>query len=448
MKQHFYTFTLIFILCTITCGQSFFSPLIGDLPGIADARSMGLGLSSWGDAGSASALLSNSALLGLSNQRLSLITGFNAFSINEKRSFPVQDSYGDFLADNTYVINQNWYPDFQIGTNFRLMSRLRLAMLVNHTNLADFQYEEEVRGSLYGEYNRDPLVGYNRMSNRHSIYKTSFGLALNPIKSLWLGLGMNISTTDNAQQTYEIQVIKESIYQSSDNTISYDTKPKFATVLTGNVGLTFNITKHLSISTAYRFPYETVQKGGLLYLINDTTETLPVLVIDSTHMVKKVTRQQPSELRFGVCLKPVNVIPTQLFLELVYQDWKNASVKYQLKSEAGATDIPANFFEAKIPYRDVIKFHLGIEHVFFSGVPFRLGFYHDPNPIDADLDRNWFTAGTGYNFGKFNLEISGAFTTCEYEYHDLFPIASEERVEFDTVRESVLVGMLTLRYNF
>jgi hypothetical protein len=448
MKRQFYTFTLILLFCTISQGQSFFSPLIGDLPVVADARSLAVGLSSWGDVGSAAALLTNSALLGLSDQRLSIITGFNAFSINEKRSFPVQDSYGDFLADNTYVINQNWFPDFQLGANFQLWPRLQLAMLINHANLADFQYEEEVRGSLYGEYNRDPLVGYNRMSNRQSIYNTSFGLALNPIKSLWLGLGMNISTTDNAKQTYEIQVIEESNYQSSDHTISYSAKPEFATIVNGNVGLTFDITKHLSISAAYHFPYETVQKGGLLYLMNDSTETLPVMAIDSNSTISKVTRRQPGELRLGFCLKPVNIIPTKLFFELVYQNWKDASVKYQMAIVSAVAHIPINVYTDKIPYRDVIKFHLGIEHVFFSGVPFRLGFFHDPNPVDADLDRNWFTAGTGYQFGNFNLAVSGAFTTSEYEYHDLFPIAAEERVEFDTIRESVIVGIITLRYNF
>ena len=448
MKQYFYTCTLILLLGNVSRGQSFFSPLIGDLPRIADSRSTAVGFSSWGAGGSAAALLSNSALLGLSNQRLSLITGINAFSINEKRSFPVQDSYGDFLADNTYVLNQNWYPDLQVGANFRLIPRLRLAMLINHTNRTDFQYEEEVRGSLYGEYNRDPLVGYNRLSNRHSTYNTSFGLALNPIKSLWLGWGMNLSTTDNAEQTYEIQIIKESIYQSSDHTISYSTKPKFATVVTGNIGLTFDLTKHLCISTAYRFPYETVQKGGLLYLMHDSTETLPVMEIDSNYTVNKVTRHLPGELRLGFCFKPVNLIPTQLFFELVYQDWKETTVKYQMANISAVAHVPTNIDKDKIPYRNVTKFHLGIEHVFFSGVPFRLGFYHDPNPIDADLDRNWFTAGTGYQLGNFNLEISGAFTTSEYEYHDLFPVAAEERVEFDTVREGLLIGIITLRYNF
>jgi len=81
-------------------------------------------------------------------------------------------------------------------------------------------------------------------------------------------------------------------------------------------------------------------------------------------------------------------------------------------------------------------------------MPLRFGFYHDPNPINAEMNRNWFTAGTAYQFGNFNLEISGAFTTCDYKYHDLFPIAVEKRVEFDTVRESYLIGMATLRYNF
>jgi len=448
MKKQICTLTFLLMVFSAGLGQSYFSPLIGDQPAVADARSLAVGLASWGNGGSAAALLTNAALLGQSASRLALIGGLNAFSVKEKRSFPVQDSYGDFLADNTYVLNQNWFPDFQIGVNARLLSKIRLALLVNHANLSDFQYEEEVRGSLYGEYNRDPLVGFNRMTNRYSTYNTSFGLAVNPVQSLWVGAALNMIMADKSEQTYEIQVIEESVYQSSDHTISYSTEPEIETVMTGHVGLTFDITKHISISTAYRFPYETVQKGGLLYLINDTTEALPVLAIDSTYTVSKVTRQMPGELRFGVCLKPVNIIPTQLFFEIVYQDWKNASTKYEFKSAADLSAVPVDFYESSIRYRDVVKFHCGIEHVFFSGVPFRLGFYHDPSPINADMDRNWFTAGTGYRVGNFDLEVSGAFTTCAYQYPDLYIVAAEERVEFDTVRETNLVGMLTLKYDF
>jgi len=448
MKRQIFTLTILILMTAMTWGQSYFSPSTGDLPGVANARSMALGLSGWGDAGSASALYRNTALLGLSDRKLSLIAGINAFSIKEKRSFPVQDSYGDFLADNTYVLNQNWFPGFQIGINVKPLSRVRLAMLVNHANVHDFQYNEEVRGSLYGEYNRDPLVGNNRLSMQSTTFSTSAGLAINPIKSLWLGAALNLITSDFSEQKYEIQVIEASDYQSSDKTISYTVEPKFKPAMTGNIGMTYDVTKHISVASSFSFPYETVQKGGLLYLVNDTTQTLPVLAIDSVYTIKKVTRRQPGELRFGLCLKPVNIIPTQLFFEIVYQNWENASVKYLLKSDADPNKIPANFSDLQIPYRNVTKVHLGIEYVFISGVPFRLGFYHDPNPIDAGLDRNWFTAGTGYKIGHFNLEVSGAFCTTEYEYHDLFPVAIEERVEFDKVHESYLVGMLTLRYDF
>ena len=448
MKKQIFILTFVLIVNSIGLSQSFFSPLIGDLPLVADARSLAVGLSGWGDGGSASALLTNPALLGYSKQKLSLIAGLNAFSIKEKRSFPVQDSYGDFLADNTYVLNQNWFPDFQVGINTKPLARVRFAMLLNHTNLSDFQYEEEVRGSLYGEYNRDPLVGYNRLSNRYSVFNTSLGMAVNPWKSLWLGAALNFITPDFAEQKYEIQVIKPSDYQASDHTISYIVEPKFESAITGNFGMAFDVTKHLSLAISYRLPYNTVQKGGLLYLVNDTTQTLPVLAIDSVFAIEKVTYRQPGELRFGLCLKPVNIIPTQLFFEIVYQNWKDVTTKYQFRSDANPNDIPNNFSDVPIPYRNVTKIHLGIEHIFFSGMPLRFGFYHDPNPINAEMNRNWFTAGTAYQFGNFNLEISGAFTTCDYKYHDLFPIAVEKRVEFDTVHESYLIGMVTLRYNF
>ncbi|MFH1213594.1 MAG: hypothetical protein V1681_05875, partial [Candidatus Neomarinimicrobiota bacterium] len=283
---------------------------------------------------------------------------------------------------------------------------------------------------------------------RYSTYNTSAGFSVNLFKSLWLGSAVNIMTPDFSEQTWEIQVLEKSIYLASDHSISYKSEPKFETAVTGNVGLIYDITRHLSVAASYRFPYETTQKGGLLYLISDSTQSLPIMAVDSNFTVSKVTRRQPGELRIGLCLKPVNIIPTQLFFELVYQDWKNASAKYQFKSDADLSAVPVDFYEAAIPYRNVLKVHVGIEHVFFSGVPFRAGFYHDPSPIDAGMDRNWFTAGTGYRWDNLSLEISGAFTNNEYEYHDLFPIVSEARIEFDTVRESYLVGMLTLKYNF
>ncbi|MCK9483607.1 MAG: hypothetical protein M0R34_04520 [Candidatus Marinimicrobia bacterium] len=448
MKRKIFTLTILVLLTSMMWGQSFFSPLTGDLPEIADARLMALGFSAWGDAGSAAALLSNAALTGLSKAKLSLVTGVNAFSIKEKRSFPVQDSFGDFIADNTYVLNQNWYPDFHLGINARLLARMRLSLLLNHSNVHDFRYEEEIRGSLYGEYNRDPLVGNNRLYQRYSTLTTSAGLAYNPFKSLWLGVAFNQIATDQSEQKYEIQVIEKSDYQESDVTISYLAEPKFETVITSNIGLVFDLTRHLSLAASYRFPYETVQKGGLLFLVNDMTQSLPAMAIDSSFTIEQVTRRQPGELRLGLCLKPVNIIPTRLFFEIVFQNWEKASAKYIIKSDADSNKIPANFSDTPIPYRNVTKFHLGIEHVFLSGVPFRLGFYYDPNPIDASMDRNWFTAGTGYQIGNFNLEVSGAFTTSEYEYQDLFPVTAEKRVEFDKVRERYLVGMLTLRYDF
>jgi len=448
MKRRIFALTILIMCSSVVWGQSYFSPLTGDLPEIGDARTMAIGFSGWGSAGRASALLHNSALLGLTDQKLSLIAGINGLSVKEKRSFTVQDSYGDFLADNTYVLNKYWFPDFHMGINARLLSGLRVSMLFNHANVQDFQYEEEVRGSLYGEYNRDPLVGYNRLASRYSTYNTSAGFSVNLFKSLWLGSAVNIMTPDFSEQTWEIQVLEKSIYLASDHSISYKSEPKFETAVTGNVGLIYDITRHLSVAASYRFPYETTQKGGLLYLISDSTQSLPIIAVDSNFTVTKVTRRQPGELRIGLCLKPVNIIPTQLFFELVYQDWKNASAKYQFKSDADLSAVPVDFYEAAIPYRNVMKVHVGIEHVFFSGVPFRAGFYHDPSPIDAGMDRNWFTAGTGYRWDNLSLEISGAFTNNEYEYHDLFPIVSEARIEFDTVRESYLVGMLTLKYNF
>ena len=448
MKHRTFTlFLILLLISSIAWSQSYFSQLNGDLPFITNARTVAVGFSSWGDAGSASALLSNPALLTLKEQKASFIAGISGYSTKEKRSFPVQDSYGDFLADNSYVINQNWYPDFHLGFNYNMFTNLNLAVMIFHSNIGDFQYEEEVRGSLYGEYNRDPVVGYNLLSSQYSVFNTSAGFSCEMFRVLRFGAGLQLMMTDKAEDSYNIQVLDEgSDYLVSDHTIFYKNKPKIDPIITGNIGLNVDLTKHFNLSASYRFPYEISQKGGLIYLLNDSTQTLPVFEVDSTYTVSSMSRRRPGEIRLGLEIRPVNIIPTKLFFELVYQNWEDASVKYTFKNDADLSGIPTDFYNSQISYRNIMKVHVGLEHVFFSGVPFRAGFYHEPNPIDAGMDRNWFTAGTGYRWDKLSLDISGAFTTTEYEYHDLFPVAAEERVEFDTVRENYMVGTVTLKY--
>ncbi|MCK4641144.1 MAG: outer membrane protein transport protein [Candidatus Marinimicrobia bacterium] len=448
MKQRLLISGIFLLLFSMVQGQSYFSPLIGDLPATTEVRQVSLGFSGWGSSGSASALFFNPAQIGLTGSKMTVYGGFTGAFVKEKRSFPVQDSFGDFLADNYYIVNSNSFPGFQAGINYRLIPKLTFALAYQYATERDFRYEEEVRGSVFGQYNRDPLVGFHRISSTGTTSNLAFGAACRLFKPIWLGASMQIVLPGDFQDKYEIQVIHESVNLASEQTISYQSEPQIDPGVIANLGLTVDLTKHLTIATSYKFSNKSVQKDGLIHLINDSTAMLPVLGVDSIFAVEKVTFNNPAEWRIGLSLKPVNIIPTELFLEFVYQAWSNYSTEYEFKPDVDLSEIPTDFYITSFKLKDIWKIHVGVEHRFFSGVPFRIGFYFDPSPIDPGMDRNWFTAGTGYHWNKLTLEVAGAFTNSEYQYPDLFPITGEERIENDTVRNGYLVGMLTLKYSF
>ncbi len=441
MKKRLLTLTIILIISSQGFSQSYFSPMIGDLPASGESRQLALGLSGWGTAGSATALAANPALLGLNSGKGSVFAGINGFSDKEKRSFPVQDSFGDFLADNSYVVNNNWFPEFQFGINYQLLSRLNLALLYQQKYQRDFIYKEEVRGSVFGQYNRDPLVGYHRIQNTGSDANISAGASFKLLDAVWLGAGITSIIPGNYTEKYEIDVREASTNLASDTTVTYTAEPEISSRIVPNFGFVADVGKYLTLSAAYRFRSETEQKNILIYPYFNEAEALPQYSVDATGQYASFTRDYPGELRLGLALKAQNIIPTQIFFECVNQNWTDLEYRFVSPDGTKSKDV--------FDFRNIWKISVGVEHVFFSGIPFRVGYFHDPNPIDAGMDRNWFSAGTGYQWDNLTLEISGAFANLDYQYGDLFiPISNEERIDYDTVREGYLVGMLTLKYDF
>ena len=91
--------------------------------------------------------------------------------------------------------------------------------------IRDFRYEEEIRGSLYGQYNRDPLAGYHRITSTGNNTAISMGGSFQLFKSLRLGTAFQINLPGQYENIYEIDVIRESYNLASDHTISYQTNP-------------------------------------------------------------------------------------------------------------------------------------------------------------------------------------------------------------------------------
>lgn len=434
----------------VATAQSYFSPIIDDVPEGIFARQTALGFSQWGGAGSSVSLLSNPALLASTDAKHANFDGnVGGLSISEKRSFPVVDSFGDFLADNVYVVNKGMYPSVTAGLNVRLFDRLYLACRIDQSHARHVDYNEEVRGAAAsGTYLRDPLVGYNRIRNVGNLKNISCGAAFRPMKNLTLGGSVQWIGLSNIQDKYEIEVTLKSNYLSSDETITYGNDVQTEPAIRGVIGASYKLFDRLNISLAYQTPYKIQYKSQTLEFFENPNDALDSLVVDSLGVLTKSEYRYPQQIRLGFAFKPTNVVPTEIFLDLIYENWKSFDVKKTVAASANPADFPRDLIDLKFNMKNVWKVKFGVEHQLFSGVPLRFGYFYDPSSMDESLNRNWFTAGTGFRFGKMTVDISGAFTNSEYRAYDLFPISVEKRVNKDTVRETYLLGQITAQYAF
>jgi long-chain fatty acid transport protein len=68
-------------------------------------------------------------------------------------------------------------------------------------------------------------------------------------------------------------------------------------------------------------------------------------------------------------------------------------------------------------WRDVMALRAGLEYRVTDPIALRLGYSYDPTPVPAetlspllpDADRNYYTAGAGFKFGNWTVDISGIY---------------------------------------
>ena len=142
------------------------------------ARSLALGGNSLSLEQNPVAGLNNPATLFQKGKALQLYSNLNLASLIERRSFPVQDSFGDYLAENDYVSNRFSKMEGDLALYY---SQEGFSATVGWYSLENFNYDyqEEIRSDLgSGAYNRDPLAGYHKV--KFSGMTHGYNLALSP----------------------------------------------------------------------------------------------------------------------------------------------------------------------------------------------------------------------------------------------------------------------------
>ena len=248
MTRKLLTFTLIIALSAANLfGQAYFQYMGLDNPIKNTARSLALGGDSLALEQDPVAGLNNPAMLYQKGDALKIYTNLNVASFIDRLSFPVQDSFGDYLAENDYVSNRFQRMEGDLALYY---SQEGFSTSIGWYSLENFRYDyqEEIRSDMgSGTYDRDPLAGFHKVSFSGLTHGLNIALAHDIGERLALGYAYTHYFGSGFEEGYGVIPILNDSKLSSSDTTYYPATPSGGTGYSINIGLTAKVTERLQV---------------------------------------------------------------------------------------------------------------------------------------------------------------------------------------------------------
>ncbi|MCK4666412.1 hypothetical protein KAU33_06670, partial [Candidatus Dependentiae bacterium] len=375
---------------------------------------------------------------------------YNMLLLSEHRSYPAYSFFDNLIGYQTYVSNQNVYPDFSFGISkgFKFgANTVGVGFAYLPVYSFNFDYLEEVRN----ENDPEPMKIANNIIERTGIlgsYSLGFGYKFRKLFSVGLAFNMLSGTIDN---TVAVRFTDDAL----------------ATVPT-DPGYTLNSTYELS-GTSFtvggnfylkRFHFGISYKSGA-----EVGKTFTFMQDDTMLNDEDLTFKLPSSYGIAIQYLPRNGIWTKIILEYEHIAWSQFESSISDILDMGFTDdelakyrmLGINVIEN---LDDIDYYKLGIEHIFPTGAIMRLGFYNKNSYISKNLKTVGFTAGTGFSVSDL-LQINIGVDVAKRKYYtsDLFPDSLysdfygfmdpvEDRTSQDVVEEVESTIQFSLSFTF
>ncbi len=362
----------------------------------------------------------NPALLAHHNGQFSLQGGMHLYNLEEDRSFPYYDNFGGFVDYGSYYFQNNWYSSFYGNVAYTLPfdSVLNATVSVGAQPFLDYDYTyfEEVRSTSF----EDNLLAYNIIESRGQLLQIPLTVAARPVKQLAVGLSVAM-IQGSLEQEERVEVKAQSL---DDLQASYMVEAELDNApLLINVGGQYFVNERLTVAAAYRAPYTLTWKNAYRF------RQLPDKALGDVEL------DYPGRIGAGVDYRFENILMARLLVDYYYEFW----------SDFKDSGNPALVFE------DTYNIRVGVEHVFFNDVPFRVGFDYGTLPQDRSLTRTRITVGGGLDLEAVTLDVAGGFSSTEHFQGDLYDDALyglDTRTDSDRVRWAEFFGRVSLSYTF
>ncbi len=308
----------------------------------------------------------------------------------------------------------------------------------------NYDYVEEVRTTGFS----DEILAYNKINSDGGFREYNLSAGVEPLPGLSLGLKFGVLTggMDQKAEIYPVSNNLQDIAQVETKIINLDSNP-FKT----DIGIHYQVDPQFGIAAVIGMPF-TVETQNV-YTIQTNDPGLPRILdpdryidpdlttgqsdYDSAGRAEKIRKvKYPLRTGFGLEYRFTNILEARISADFEYVFWSDLNDSWR----------------SAVNLSDIYIIKLGIEHIFFDKMPFRVGFNYQPLKENKNYTRSIFTLGIGLLFDGYQIDFSGGFENLTSNQPDLFndglyPPLSNRIENIDRVKTSNFYGMVEFRFS-
>ena len=413
----------------------FCSSLLAELPNLtyskldhgsqnkfANARTLAMGGTGVAGGAAVHGIMLNPALIALAEKQVEISVLGSIYNLEEDRSYPYYDNFGGFVDYGSYVYNSNTYADFGFSAILRLpfLESNKLTAGISANPLIDFNYTylEEVRSNTFG----DALLAYNKINSEGVMREYALTLGAEVLEQV--SMGIKIGVVDGSIDR-RIEIVPKD--ESLENIYTLESRESKLKNLPVNVnaGIHYRYDENFAAGVVVRFP---------LTIETDVNIAAKASEMSGSAVLSNKVKY-PLSLVTGIDYRFTNILEARLNFDFEYTFWS------EMKDD----------FNKALKYSDTYAFKVGVEHIFFDRMPFRVGFNYQPLKENRQYTRTVLTAGVGILFDDFVIDLAGGLeglTTNQTDLFDdgLYPPLVSRADNLDRVQANFLYGVLEIRF--
>lgn len=362
------------------------------------------------------------------NKALGFETSINANKVEDKRSFPMYNSFNSYINESTYTAQENIF--YNVGAavvgKYVFDETYQLGFGLYMTPKYSFagKYNEEVRNNDGSNDDNYPAkLAVNKIDNEGSLYayglSLAYKLSFNDIPHLKsLALGANIEMlTGNAEAKKTIRFT-----DWAHNAAGFGALPDFEEAydrdlsgLATQFSMNYEINQRATLAFVFT-PKTTIEVDAKAKLNSyrtyaDSTSLTTIIPTGAAALKQELMLNDydlPSAYKFAFQFKPRNILKTTFNVEAELVRWSETNKLFE----------------------DQYNYYLGIEHKIIETIPVRLGFssthsydlaYDDDYAYAVELMTPTVALGTGFEFSnRLRADLGFTYSFRKFDTLDLF----------------------------